>query len=149
MEKSGLDFQRNRKVGWVSLAVGIGVGLIMGMWSFDGPVKTPGWLGEYSDTPRRLARLGHIAFIGLGMLNILVARELPNLTLGLRSRRIAAGTMNFGNVFLPLTLFAAAAFHPAKYAMALPATSVFIALTLVAVGVCRQNRDLPHANNEH
>lgn len=133
-------------VGWVSLAVGIGAGLIMGMWSFDGPVKTPGWLGEYGDTPRRLARLGHIAFIGLGMLNILVARELPHLALGARGRRMAAGTMNFGNVFLPLTLFSAAVFHPAKYAMALPATAVFIAMTLVAIGVCRQKTNTGNAN---
>ena len=133
-------------VGWVSLAVGIGTGLIMGMWSLDGPVKTPGWLGEYGDTPRRLARLGHIAFIGLGMLNIMVARELPELDLGGRGRKIAAGTMNFGNVFLPLTLFAAAVFHPAKYTMAFPAISVFIAMTLVAVGVCRQTRNQGNGN---
>jgi len=135
-------------VGWVSLAVGVGVGLIMGMWSFDGPVKTPGWLGEYGDTPRRLARLGHIAFIGLGMLNVLVARELPNLALGLRGRRMAAGFMNFGNIFLPLTLFAAAFFHPAKYATAFPAISVFIALTLVAKGVCSQGKEAGNADSK-
>ena len=48
----------NRTIGWASLAVGIATGLVMGLWSFDGPLPPPAWLGEYGDTPRRLyARL--------------------------------------------------------------------------------------------
>jgi hypothetical protein len=46
--------------------------------------------------------------------------------------------MNFGNVFLPLTLFAAAAYRPFKYFMSAPALAVFLALALTAYGVsCR------------
>ena len=131
-------YQRNRVVAWGSLTVGVGVGLIMGMWSFDGPAPTPGWLGEYGDTPRRLARLGHIAFIGLGILNLLLIRELPSLPLGFRVKRIACNSMNFGNIFLPLTLFAAALVHPAKYLMSFPAVAVFVALAIVTKGVCSQ-----------
>jgi hypothetical protein len=128
------DADMNRTIGWASLAVGIATGLVMGLWSFDGPVPVPGWLGEYNDVSRRLARLGHIAFIGLGILNILLARELAASRLGPRARRVASATMNFGNVVLPVTLFAAAAWHPAKYLMALPATCVFIAMILAAWG---------------
>lgn len=124
----------NRTVGWISLAVGVATGLVMGLWSFDGPVTPPAWLGEYGDTARRLARLGHIAFIGLGMINILLAHELPHSALGPRARRIASRHMNFGNLALPITLFVAAAWRPAKYAMAIPATAVFVALCLVAWG---------------
>jgi hypothetical protein len=127
----------NRAVGWASLTVGIATGLVMGLWSFDGPVPTPTWLGEYSDTPRRLARLGHIAFIGLGILNILLARELTDSTLGARARRAASASMNVGNCLLPVTLFAAAAWHPAKYALGVPATAVFVAMCLAAWGARR------------
>jgi hypothetical protein len=126
--------ESNRAVGWASLAVGIATGLVMGLWSFDGPVSTPAWLGDYADTSRRLARLGHIAFIGLGILNILLARELTMSSLGERGRRLASGAMNLGNVLLPVTLFAAAAWRPAKFAMALPATAVFVAMCLAAWG---------------
>ena len=126
--------ERNRAVGWASLAIGIATGLVMGLWSFDGPMPTPAWLGEYSDTPRRLARLGHIAFIGLGILNILLARELAETALTTSARRVASQAMNVGNVLLPLTLFAAAAWRPAKYAMALPASAVFVAMCLAAWG---------------
>ena len=124
----------NRAIGWASLAVGVATGLVMGLWSFDGPLPSPEWLGEYGDTPRRLARLGHIAFIGLGILNILLARELPHSSLGEKGRRAASLSMNIGNVLLPINLFAAAAWHPAKYAMGIPATAVFVALCLAAWG---------------
>jgi hypothetical protein len=126
--------ESNRAVGWASLAVGVATGLVMGLWSFDGPLPTPAWLGQYGDTSRRLARLGHIAFIGLGILNIQLARELTMSTLGEGGRRVASLAMNLGNVLLPLTLFAAAAWRPAKYAMGLPATAVFVALCLAAWG---------------
>jgi hypothetical protein len=126
--------QSNRAVGWMSIALGIATGLVMGLWSFDGPAPTPSWLGDYGDTSRRLARLGHIAFIGLGILNILLARELVMSSLGDRGRRLASRAMNLGNVLLPVTLFAAAAWRPAKYAMAVPATAVFVAMCLAAAG---------------
>lgn len=126
--------ESNRAIGWTSLSVGVATGLVMGLWSFDGPLPAPSWLGEYSDTPRRLARLGHIAFIGLGTLNILLARELTMTSLGNRGRTLASRAMNFGNLLLPVTLFAAAAWRPAKYAMGLPATAVLVALLLAAWG---------------
>ena len=40
--------------------------------------------------------------------------------------------MNFGNVFLPLTLFAAAAYRPLKYAMGAPVLAILVALVLTA-----------------
>lgn len=119
------------------MALGAGTGLVMGLWSFDGPVPVPSWLGPYDDTSRRLARLGHIALFGLGIINLLLVVELGRSGLGPRARRIAARAMNFGNVFLPLTLFVAAAFPPAKYVMSLPATAVFVALSIAAFGARR------------
>lgn len=134
------DLRANRVVGWCSFVLGITTGLVMGMWSFGGPVPVPEFLGEYNDLSRRLARLGHIAFFGLGILNVLLARELPRLTLTPTIRRVASAAMNFGNLFLPLTLLAAAAFHPLKYFMPIPATSVFIALVIMGWGVCTSDK---------
>ena len=124
----------NRVVGWTSLAAGAATGLVLGLWSFDGPAAVPDWLGAYDDTGRRLARLGHIAFFGLGIINLLLARELGGLHLRERTRRACSLAMNFGNIFLPLTLFAAAVYRPSKYLMSLPALSVFIAVALAAIG---------------
>ncbi len=129
----------NRLVGWTSMAVGATTGLAMGLWSFNGPMDTPAWLGEYADVSRRLARLGHIAFFGLGILNVLLARELTRVTLSTAAHRLALATMNFGNIFLPVTLFAAAAYHPAKYLLPIPAMSVTVALVITAYAVYKQN----------
>lgn len=129
----------NRLVGWTSMALGATTGLIMGMWSFNGPMETPAWLGEYADVSRRLARLGHIALFGLGILNVLLARELTRATLSAAAHRAASLAMNFGNIFLPLTLFAAAAYHPAKYLLPVPALSVTIALVIVAYAVYKRS----------
>lgn len=128
------EFSRNRIVGWTSLAVGIGVGLVMGLWSFDGPMEPPAWIGEYADTSRRLIRLGHIAFIGLGLIDILIERELLRSALGRAGRATASWSMVIGNVLLPVALFGAAAYRPLKYFMAVPAGSVFVALILAAYG---------------
>lgn len=125
----------NRRVGWVSACVGGITGLVLGLWSFDGPVPVPDFLGEYDNTSRRLARLGHIAFFGIGILNLLAARELQHNCLSEKTAGIASVLMNFGNVFLPLTLVAASAYRPCKYLMPFPATAVTIALCLIAYGV--------------
>lgn len=126
----------NRRVGWACMCLGIASGLILGLWSFDGPFAVPEWLGAYDQTGRRLARLGHIAFLGLGILNLLMAGELRRRSLPPWGRRTASWAMNFGNVFLPLTLFAAAAYRPLKFVMSVPALAVFLALVLTAYGVC-------------
>ena len=127
----------NRTVGWSSLALGAITGLILGLWSFDGPVTVPQMLGDYADTSRRLARLGHIAFFGLGILNLLIARELPASALRTAQRRIVSLAMNLGNLLLPPTLFAAAAYRPLKYVMPGPALAVTLALILAAYGARR------------
>lgn len=72
----------NRRIGWTSAAVGGITGLILGLWSFDGPFPVPGFLGEYGDTSRRLVRLGHIAFFGLGILNLSLPRNWSASGLG-------------------------------------------------------------------
>lgn len=133
----------NRSVGWTSLAVGIAVGLVIGLWSFDGPMATPAWVGEYTDTSRRLLRLGHIAFIGLGLLSILLAAELGRSSLSARGRQMASRLMVAGNVFLPVLLVGASIWRPLKYLMGLPATCVFVAMVLAAWGARRPSE------NEH
>ena len=69
--------------------------MVMGLWSFNGPVTPPPGLADYGDTSRRLLRLGHIDFFGIGYLNLMLAAELPSLRLDEGPKRIAAGTIKF------------------------------------------------------
>ena len=40
------DWNMNRTIGWSSMALGAATGLVMGMWSFAGPVPVPEMLGD-------------------------------------------------------------------------------------------------------
>jgi len=127
-----------RLFAWISFVLGVVTGLTLGLWSFDGPVPTPEWLGEYGSVSRRMARLGHIAYFGLGFLTLMLAWELPKFVLDDRQKTIAAKMMIFGNMFLPLTLFAASIYHPLKYLMPIPALCVLVAMSIAAKGAYRR-----------
>ena len=122
----------SRAIGLTSLAIGAASGLVLGLWSFDGPVLAPDWAANYGDLPRRLVRLGHIAWFGLGILNLILARQLPDLPLGARSLAVALGAMNLGNLLLPPLPVAAAFLPTLKYLLPVPALAVFTALALRA-----------------
>ncbi len=125
---------RSQRIAWTSMVLGAATGLVLGLWSFDGPLSEPAWLGAYDDTPRRLARLGHVAFFGLALVNLQLARSLHELGLCAAALRVTATAMNLGNVLLPITLFAAAVFPAAKYLLPLPALSICVALAMAAFG---------------
>ena len=61
--------------GWALIAGSTSVGMLMGLYAFDGPLRTPEFLGEYNQMPRRLSRLAHSYSIVLGVLAIFLARE--------------------------------------------------------------------------
>ena len=62
--------ERNRAIGFTSLLIGVLSGMVLGLWSFGGPIPVPEVIGAYDDLSRRFLRLGHIAFFGLGFINI-------------------------------------------------------------------------------
>ena len=125
MNNSGMT---NFALGWTCIAIGLSMGLIIGLWAFDGPATPPEALAAYDGTPRRLLRLSHIAWIALGLFNVVLAgvarqRRVP---------RLALTCMNLGSTLLPLTLLVAVWIPPAKYLMALPASCVLLTTILMA-----------------
>ncbi|MFM7102491.1 MAG: hypothetical protein ACKO3N_15130 [Verrucomicrobiota bacterium] len=139
---------RNRQVAWWCATLGALTGLLMGLWSFDGPVPVPAWLGDYGSTARRLARLGHIAFFGLAILNLLLAGELDRVRRPRPAHRLASVAMNFGNVGLPRVLFGAAAWMPLKYLLPIPALAVTLALLLTGLTLW-PSRNPPPVSHEN
>ncbi len=132
-----------RAVGFTSLAFGVGSGLVLGLWSFGGPVAVPDVLGDYAALPRRLARLGHIAFVGLGLIGLCLAGHVGAWKLPRRAKRAALWLMIFGNVALPFALFTVAFRAELLPLLAPPALAVFAALIIAASGAWRQ---LSHAD---
>ncbi len=127
----------NRAVGFTSLLFGVVSGMLLGLWSFGGPIPVPEAIGEYDDLPRRFLRLGHIAFFGLGLINLAIAGHWRRLELDRLAARRALWFMNLGNLGLPPLLLAAAWQPTLLYLMPIPVISVFAALTLCAIGAWR------------
>jgi hypothetical protein len=64
----------NLVAGWVGMLGGILSGAVIGLF-----FEREDWMGGYASFRRRLARLGHIAFFGLGFVNILFALTTEGL----------------------------------------------------------------------
>jgi hypothetical protein len=131
------DPSLNRAIGFTSLLLGVASGMIVGLWSFGGPVPVPEAIGDYADLPRRFLRLGHIAFFGLGLINLAIAGHWRRLDLGQPAARWALRLMNLGNLGLPPLLLAAAWQPTLLYLMPAPVVCVFAALALCALGAWR------------
>lgn len=53
--------------GWIMLCASMAVGLLMGGYSFGGPLPTPAFIGEYGALPRIILRDSHVILICLGI----------------------------------------------------------------------------------
>jgi len=63
--------QPNLIAAWLGIPLGFGSGLVLGLF-----FQRENWLGGYSSPKRRLYRLAHISFFGLGALeNLAVERS--------------------------------------------------------------------------
>jgi hypothetical protein len=127
----------NRAIGFTSLLIGVASGMLLGLWSFGGPVSVPEAIGDYGNLPRRFLRLGHIAFFGLGLINLALAGHYQRLGFSRRAGRRALTLMNLGNLGLPPLLLAAAWQPGLLYLMPAPVLCVFAALALAAAAAWR------------
>ncbi len=114
----------NEVFGWTWILAGLLGGLALGLG-----FHREDWLGGYASHPRRLLRLGHLSFIGLGILNILFARAAAGLALAPPWPHIASVTLIAGAVTMPLCCAVAARFPKANALFAVPV------LSLIAGGI--------------
>lgn len=111
--------------GWTSILAGFLCGAIIGMW-----FHRDAWLGGYASLPRRMLRLGHIALVALGGLNVLFAVATPVTAPG----RIAAALFISGGATMPLVCFLTAIHSRFRHLFFIPVASLIAAVVLVLVG---------------
>lgn len=87
----------NETFGWLWIVLGLISGSLLGM-KFQGEK----WLGGYGSHQRRLIRLGHISFFGLGILNILFAHSLERIHLSPVSLTLASRSLMLGALTMPV-----------------------------------------------
>ncbi len=91
--------QNNMLCGWVGFLLGVVSGALIGLF-----FHREDWLGGYGSFRRRMLRLGHIAFFGLGLINVLFALcardEVATRWLGWASAALIVGAAT-----MPLNCF--------------------------------------------
>jgi hypothetical protein len=90
------------------------------------------FLGGYGSFRRRLVRLGHIALIALGLVNVVFALAVEHVTAGLLP--FASPALLLGSVSMPVTCFLTAWRPGWRYAFAIPVLALVTAVVLLLIG---------------
>jgi len=120
----------NEAFGWVWILAGLLSGLVLGMF-----FQRDDWLGGYGSFRRRLIRLGHISFLGLGILNILFALSLPRLHLEGTALTLAARALVAGGVTMPLCCGLMAWRRGLRLLFGIPVLSLVLGVSLIVRGL--------------
>jgi hypothetical protein len=117
------SIQLNLVLAWTWILLGFVSGMSLGLF-----FHRDDWLGGYASFRRRLYRLGHVSFFGLGAVNLfffLTARGLPHSN----AVALASGLFAVGAVLMPVCCLLVAHLPKAKMCFAAPV------LTLIGGGV--------------
>lgn len=116
--------------GWSGMLGGVVSGAALGLF-----FHRENWMGGYSSFRRRLARLGHISFFGLGFLNLLFAFTSQLVALPDRAASLAAGALIAAAVAMPACCFLAAWRPSFRHLFAVPVAGVFTGIAATLVGL--------------
>ncbi len=115
----------NLQAAWLGLLLGCLAGMLAGLF-----FHRPDWCGGYASWPRRMIRLAHVSFFGLGFLNLsfaLTARAL-GLDAGLRPASIL---LVVGAATMPAVCYLSAWKPACRHLFFIPAGSVAVGLAIV------------------
>ena len=122
----------NELFGWVWILIGFIGGALMGM-----KFHREDWLGGYSSHLRRMLRLGHISFFGLGFINILFACSFPRIILPPYLLQTASYALIAGGVLMPLCCFLMAGNRQIYLIFSFPVTALMTGVVLTILGLFR------------
>lgn len=122
----------NLFAGWVSLLLGFVAGAVPGLsfWRED-------WLGGYGSWRRRMVRLAHISFFGLGFINLAFAFTFPSAP-GVAltgSLHWSATLLVAGNAAMPAVCYLAAWRQPFRHLFAVPVLCEVLGVALLLLRV--------------
>jgi hypothetical protein len=120
----------NLALAWLWILLGFASGMVLGLFFHD-----ENWLGGYGSFKRRMYRLGHISFFGLGAVNLLFCLTVQNFSLGGALIHFASLAFMAGAMAMPLCCLVMAHFPKARMLFAVPVISLIAGgiLTLMEV----------------
>jgi hypothetical protein len=117
--------QLNLIVAWLWILLGFVSGLVLGLF-----FHRENWLGGYASFKRRMYRLGHISFFGLGAVNLLFWLSVKNLPAAGPLAEFASGAFIVGAITMPLCCGLMAHFPQARHLFAIPVLSLIAGAVL-------------------
>ena len=109
----------NLLVAWLWILLGFISGMALGMF-FHGE----NWLGGYGSFRRRMYRLGHISFFGLGAVNLLFCLTVQNFSLAGPLVHFASLAFIIGAIAMPICCVVMAHFPKAHLIFSVPVVSL-------------------------
>lgn len=116
-------------IGWVAMFLGVISGAVIGLF-----FHKEEWAGGYGAFRRRMLRLGHISFFGLGFINLLFGLTLQTITLPVLHISISSSGFLIGVITMPLCCFLAAWKKPFRHLFPLPVLSVLAGIIPILLG---------------
>jgi Kef-type K+ transport system membrane component KefB len=115
--------------GWFGMLGGVLSGALLGLCFHD-----ESWLGGYGTWRRRMIRLGHISFFGIGFLNFVLGLTAPLLQIDASCYRIAVIAMTVAAIGMPACCFLSAWRKPFRHLFPIPVTGALIAISSILLG---------------
>lgn len=130
--------QLNLTIAWLWILLGFASGMVLGLG-----FHREDWLGGYGSFRRRLYRLAHISFFGLGAVNLLFWLTMKNISASGATLGLASGAFALGAVTMPLCCVLMAHAPKTRMLFAIPVLSLLIAGALTCVLVVRRGEPPP------
>ena len=121
-----MDSNPNLVLAWLWILLGFVSGLVLGLF-FHGET----WLGGYGSFKRRMYRLGHISFFGLGAVNLLFCLSVRDFSLAGPGIGIASWAFIVGAMAMPACCVVMAHFPKAHLIFAVPVVSLITGGVLI------------------
>jgi hypothetical protein len=120
----------NLILAWLWILFGFVSGMMLGLF-FHGE----NWLGGYASFKRRMYRLAHISFFGLGAVNLLFHLTAQKFSMASSAMSVASAAFIIGAITMPLCCVVMANFPKTRMLFAIPVTSLVTGgiLTLMEV----------------
>jgi len=119
----------NLIAGWLGMLAGVLSGAVVGLF-----FHRDDWMGGYGSYRRRLMRLGHIAFFGLGFLNLMFAATSAQLYLRGNYAALASAALVVGAIAMPVCCFLSAWRKPLRHLFPVPVLAVTTGILSILAG---------------
>jgi hypothetical protein len=112
--------------GWSGFLGGVLSGAVMGLL-----FHREDWLGGYGSRERRMVRLGHISFFGIGLINLFYGLSLAPLGVPAAAARFGSISLLVALITMPSCCFLCALWKPFRHLFFIPVLSAAAGIAVI------------------